>query len=381
MNTNIQALGQGLWVHLRTRSWLEIQRLTERWWQRWVYALTGLALGAWTVWLIHTDVAEDHAQAEQGVSVLRQQLSLQPAALSPAPMSPDNLQSHMASLPALTLQGQIWTDWQHVLTAHGLRLESLQPTMPTGGTSPATATGTTDLSKHLLQQTAAMQLRGRFEDWTRLWASCAKAGPVCSIDRIRIAATDSTHEVLIHVVLRLWMRPDEAAPIAPGMADEKISSTKGHASAWTVPLLEAISPHSERTLFVPDNLAPDNRETAPLAGNTVRTMAPTLRSAPLTADARPSTPGEAMSPQDPRHWPLAQVRLAGLWQRGHERQAILSTDTHWAKVGQGQRVTQEGHQVLAITDEGVSLRLGSGPVIQLGWQDPNLHLKKPEGAP
>ena len=72
-------------------------------------------------------------------------------------------------------------------------------------------------------------------------------------------------------------------------------------------------------------------------------------------------------PEDPRQWPLARVRLTGLWQQGADRQAILSAGPHWARVRQGQRVTQEGHRVAAITEAGVSLRLAQGPMFELTW--------------
>jgi hypothetical protein len=76
-----------------------------------------------------------------------------------------------------------------------------------------------------------------------------------------------------------------------------------------------------------------------------------------------------MLPDDPHQWPLARLRLAGLWQQGGTRQAVLSADTHWAKVAVGQRVTLEGHRVVTITEEGVGLRLGQGPVFQLTWAE------------
>lgn len=76
---------------------------------------------------------------------------------------------------------------------------------------------------------------------------------------------------------------------------------------------------------------------------------------------------QAVWPEDPRHWPLAQVRLAGLWQQGADRLAILTAGTRWAQVSLGQRVTLEGHRVAAITADGVSLRLAQEPLFKLDW--------------
>ncbi len=73
--------------------------------------------------------------------------------------------------------------------------------------------------------------------------------------------------------------------------------------------------------------------------------------------------------EDPRQWPLSRVRLVGLLQQGESRQAILTAGGHWARVSPGQRVTQEGHRVVAITHDGVSLRLAQGAQFTLDWVD------------
>jgi hypothetical protein len=80
--------------------------------------------------------------------------------------------------------------------------------------------------------------------------------------------------------------------------------------------------------------------------------------------------------KDPQQWPLAQVRLLGLWRQGAEPQAILSAGPHWAKVSQGQRVTLEGHRVAAITDQGVRLQLAQGAVIEIPWAATTAKVKK-----
>jgi hypothetical protein len=74
-------------------------------------------------------------------------------------------------------------------------------------------------------------------------------------------------------------------------------------------------------------------------------------------------------PDDPHQWPFSRVRLAGLWQQGGERQAVLTAAGHSVMVAPGQRVTLEGHRVVAITDEGVHLRLRKGPWLPLAWAE------------
>ncbi len=63
---------------------------------------------------------------------------------------------------------------------------------------------------------------------------------------------------------------------------------------------------------------------------------------------------------DPHDWPMAHVRLAGIWQDAQDRQAILLAGPHWVRARQGQRVTREGHTVERIEADRISLRAGQG---------------------
>jgi hypothetical protein len=364
MSLNLQAQGALRWPH-----W---QRLAERWWRRWVYALTGLALGFFVLWLLQPEVAENHAQAQQAVAGLQQQLDTlsRTASKPPEPAPTSLIQRYWTHLPDAARQGQLWTDWQQVLAAHGLRLQSLQPVALGGFAASASTAGGSEQRSSLPHQAAALRVRGRFEDWTRLWAACAEAGPVCSLDRIRVAATEQASEVQIEVVLRLWMRPGEAAQTAQGGANAPEAAALAQQTDWTAPLLQTFGPHSGLALFVSD--------TPVGADMALRPAQPPATSA---SNESPAAAGLEALPQDPRQWPLARVRLAGLWQQGPERQAILSAGTQWARVSRGQRVTLEGHRVVAITDRGVSLRLASGPVIQLDWQAPVSDVKSTGGEP
>ena len=195
-------MGLALRLPMGTLRWPHLQRLAERWLRRWGFALSGLALGLWGVWLSHAEVNEGHAKAVQAVAGLRQQLATLPGVLSAKPGKPLSFveQKMLASLPGAIRQEHIWGDVQQALTQHGLQLLSLRPLPPTGA-DPRHG----GLSSH----TMAIQLRGRFEDWTRMWAACALTGPLCAMDRISVVATAKPAEVQIDVVLRIWMRPVE----------------------------------------------------------------------------------------------------------------------------------------------------------------------------
>lgn len=109
---------------------------------------------------------------------------------------------------------------------------------------------------------------------------------------------------------------------------------------------------------------------ASLVGSAARMATSGAHGAEGVAGAAGIAAWEAL-PEDPRQWPLARVRLAGLWQQGADRQAVLSAGTHWATVTLGQRVTLEGHRVVAITGDGVRLRLAQGPLFKLDWLGDN----------
>ena len=334
-------------------NWPHWQRLAERFLRRWGFALSGLVVGLWGVWGAQLQVSEDHSRVAQAVAHLHQQLAALPAGLSgpPAKALSSHQQNMLASLPGEARQGQIWADLQQALTGHGLRLLSLRPLPPT----LADAAG-----RRLPSQAVAVRLVGRFEDWSSVWSNLTQAGPVCSIDRISVAATANPAEVQIEAVLRVWIRPGavSAHTLQPPDGTWLASAMAAHRQ----------SGHLEPALFA------QARGSGPLADGAVVRLADSAdhsdASGSGVAGASGAARGDANAvPEDPRQWPLARVRLIGLWQQGEDRQAILSAGPHWARVTQGQRVTQEGHRVAAITDAGVSLRLARGPLLVLGWDE------------
>ena len=347
--------------------WPHLQRLAARWWRRLAPALFGCLLGLLLLLTAQPEVRHQHAQAEQAVARLAQQW----AALTVAEVKPpqqalaSDLQRRLASLPAVTRQGKIWTDWQQVLATHGLRLQSLRPVATALADWPKSSSGGGDPRFKLTHQAAAMRVQGRFEDWTRAWMACTETGPLCTVDRISVVALPQAAEVQIDVVMRIWMRPSEGEATVGANPRDEGAGEQALQTAWMVPSPGAARPRSGPALFTADAASGG-------ASTGVATRAQEGAQATGAAATDPSDTAAAQKdlPPDPRHWPLARVRWVGLWQQGGDRQAILSAGTHWVKVSRGQRVTQEGHRVVAIHEGGVSLRLAQEPVIQLEGMGP-----------
>ena len=338
-----------------------LQRLAERWLRRWGFALTGLALGLSGMWLARPELGEAHASAVQAVAGLTQRLAGMPSGAptqKPAKGSamPDNAmpaaQGLLSGLPAWTPPEKVWTTWQQALVAQGLRLQYLQPLPPS----------TSDVRNGaLVSHVAAWRVLGRFDDWVRVWSACAESGPVCAIERIQIVATEKPAEVQIDAVMRVWMRPAEKR--AADVTDQGIQAH------WMPDVRTGLqkSGRSHVALFAPSHgtatapaAAADAAEASRAEGGALATKAEGASAAAASL---------VVLPDDPHQWPFARVRLAGLWTQGGERQAVLSAGPHAVRVMPGQRVSLEGHRVVAITEAGVGLRLGKGPLLELAWAD------------
>lgn len=354
----------------RPLDWAHLQRLAERWLRRWGFALTGLALGLSGMWLTRPEVSEAHASAVQAVAGLAQRLASMPSgALAQTPakgaaMTHQSMtagQGLLSGLPAWTPSEKVWTTWQQALHAQGLRLQFLQPMPPSTSEVRSGA---------LVSHVAAWRVLGRFDDWVRVWSACAESGPVCAIERIQIVPTEKPAEVQIDAVMRVWMRPAQK-PTAD-VAGQGAAKWSGHESDQDIqaPWMKDVrmglqqSRYSRVALF---GLGPVAAAVATDPADASRADRGALATNAEGASAVAAS--LAVLPEDPHQWPYARVRLAGLWQQGGERQAVLSAGPHAVRVMPGQRVSLEGHRVVAITDAGVGLRLGKGPLLQLAWAD------------
>ncbi|WP_416546620.1 hypothetical protein ACHEXK_12420 [Limnohabitans sp. DCL3] len=329
--------------------WPHLQRLAERWLRQWGYACAGLALGLSGMGLAQPEVGEAYATALEAQARLEQTLAEVASGLSaptPAAVSAPNglssvqVQRLWGALPVSSRPETLWTLWQQALAAHDLRLQSLQA-LPSNGEAGRGAS--------LVSHVAAWRVLGRFEDWARVWAACAEHGPLCAIERISVVPVDPPGEVQIDAVMRFWMRLPETQSL-----DER-----GLADGWG-PALPRRGPADRwRTaLFAPSLAAEAGVNPGKADG----------RSTASGADAAAADAASlANLPEDPQQWPLARIRLAGVWQHGGERLALLSAGSHTVTVRLGQRVALEGYRVAEISDKAVHLRLGHGAWRELTW--------------
>ena len=364
--------------------WPHWQRLTERWWRRWGYALAGWVLGLGVMFLVRPEVHEAHAAAEQAVTHWRQKMAAQapaPAAHSSRTQTALLADAHhwLQPLPPWAPEEVLWADWQRVLAARGLRLQHLQP-LPSGATA-ATPAGDPDKApggvdgpqRGLASHLASLRVVGRFDDWAHLWTACAETGQVCAVDRIHVVPTEQHDEVQIDMVMRLWTRPAHVDKSDMPLA--ALSQSQSHAhpqnlGPWATALMTFPPPERWRqALFVP-------AQSGAAAGPSARGGTSAVPGLPPLGPVPASTALVEVESDDPRQWPFAQVRLVGLWRQGDDRHAVLAAGQQAVRVELGQRVSSEGHRVVAITDQGVRLRSGQGPVFLLTWSDAG-----PDGPP
>lgn len=334
-----------------TEMWVHWPWLVERSLRRWGLACMGCLVGGGLVWQVHQHDFELHSQVAQEVARLEQQLAALPASQTaqiPLPF-PADFPGKLASLPRGDEPAPVWTALHQALAQQGLQWLSMRPVAPTA--KP-------EASVRWPSHAVVVRVKGRFEDWVKAWETLADIGVLCSIDKISVAATAVPAEVQIDAVLRVWMRPI-------GMPE----SPQG-GGAWQLFAQSAADPASKRpiaekwpVLFAQAFIGP----AAPVV--------PAASASSVGGESNQLLGTEGVSEtavalgQDPHQWPLSRVRLGGLLQQGGSRQAILTAGGHWARVIEGQRVTQEGHRVVAITDVGVSLRLAQGAQFALDWGD------------
>ena len=285
----------------RVRAW--VVRAVRR--GSWALAACLAGLGLVTGWAM--DEFEANVQLRQKVQALQEETRV---ASPPAEGVSTDREVHasdgpalMARLPAVRDAPALWLVLQKGLQQQGLQLEALRPqALQEVGPLPT--------------QAVAVRMQGRYADMASAWASLTDAGPVWSLDRLSASTSGSTGQLQWDGVWRVWLRP--------GPASGEAWPAHWHAAA--------------RREWV-DIADPFMAET----GRTARASEPTLLSA------------------DPRRWPLAQTRLLGVWQQDGRWQAVLAAGPHWAVLGPGASVAQEGYHIQTIHPDAVSLQARQAP--------------------
>lgn len=279
---------------------LALQRTARRWAHRWIWALAAALAGLLGVIGWQADVVVQREHLQQQVQGLR---AAAPAASTPGP-APSARRDLIDRLPAQSSASRLGLDLQTGLASQGLQVLALKPQALHSG-------------QPLPSQALALRWQGRFGDFGHAWASLVDAGPVWTIERLTVVPGLSAGTLQWDGVWRAWLRPDAAAP-----------------QAW--PALWETSPGP-----------------AGVAGHDpfVPAVSAAAASGVGTSDAVP--PG---LPADPRQWPLAAIRLAGVWQQADKAQAVLSAGPHWVVVGAGTGLALEAYRVKAVHPDSVELQ-------------------------
>ena len=267
--------------------------------RRWAWALAACLSGFGLVMVWALDELEAHAQLRQKVQDLQDAVRVvRPPAAMAAASSAADAPALMARLPAVRDASGLWLVLQKGLQQQGLQLEALRPqALQEGGPLPS--------------QPVAVRMQGRYADMASAWASLTDAGPVWSLDRLSVNATWPSGQVQWDGVWRVWLRPGPA-------------SGEAWPAHWDAAARRGLAGLADPFVAEP-GLAPGASEPAWLSA-------------------------------DPRHWPLAQTRLLGVWQQDGRWQAVLAAGPHWAVLGPGAFVAQEGYRIQTIHPDSVALQ-------------------------
>lgn len=272
--------------------------------RRWVWALAGAMSGAVGMIGWDADVIEQHSQLQRKVQGLQGVARPVVSAVLALPAGLDLIDR----LPAQSYASRLGLDLQHGLEPQGLQVLALRPqSLQTGLPLP--------------NQALALRWQGRFSDFSQAWTALVDAGPVWTLDRLTVVPSLPAGQLQWDGVWRAWLRPDAAAE-----------------QAWPAGWVTSPRPG------LPEGNDPFVPAVSTLAG-------PALSA----SDAAP-----AVLPADPRQWPLASVRLVGVWQQADRVQAVLSAGPHWVALGVGDQLAQEGYRVKAVHAESVELQALKG---------------------
>ena len=269
---------------------------------RWAWALAACLAGLGLVMVWAMDEFEAHAQLRQKVQALQ---DVSPGARAPAGKVSTAREARASDAPALIERlpdvrdaPGLWLVLQKGLQQQGLQLEALRPqALQEVGPLPS--------------QAVAVRMQGRYSDMASAWASLTDAGPVWSLDRLSVSVSGSTGHLQWDGVWRVWLRPGPAS-----------------GDAWPA--------HWD---------AAARRGSAGLADPFV-----------VELGRAPNASEPAWLSADPRHWTLDQTRLLGVWQQDGRWQAVLAAGPHWAVLGPGASVAQEGYRIQTIHPDSVALQ-------------------------
>lgn len=206
--------------------------------------------------------------------------------------------------PGLAEAGAVWSWLQQRLQAHGLQVQALRPQAVV-------------VDKDLREQPVVLHLQGRWRDWRAFEEGLDEHAPWWTIDHWQaVPVGPPSDEVHMELQARLGLRP---------LALEREGSTR----VWPV---------------------------WPVASG----EAPTSHADPFASAQKPVTSvaaGEGLAhlPADTSRWPMAQLRLLGIWRQAGAAHAVFGAGLNQVVVQSGRRIGQEAYRVRRIGEDHVEL--------------------------
>jgi Tfp pilus assembly protein PilP len=361
-----------IWLRMFKDHWHWLAR-------RWTFALLGFAAGllcvAWlnaqafgALWAqeeqlqsLHGQLSKLRSQVQEAQKMLAKDEAKLASNANPA------FQVGLSHLPSNEHQGVIWLKFSQLLGQYDVQLRSLRPVPEV-------------LAAPLASQAVAVRLHAKFGDWAAVWLAMNANGPVWSIDRLRITPQDQG--VDIDAVLRVWFGQDRDRDrdrdqdrdrdIGPALLLEATAGGGLEPSgAINVPrVASAVFRHAA----APDFQLPVNSDALSYTQNPLHKVRGPEKPKAIDVNVNEvaeevDTAAQAHEPRfvlavDPAQWPLARVRLLGVWQQGQDSYAILAAGPNWVRARVGHWVA--GHQVKRIHPQEVHLLPSQGTVKVLG---------------
>lgn len=281
-----------------------------------VAGLPGLGLGMWLTG------PEPEAMERLEAEIAQWQTRLQTAPVpAPAGMPPEPA---VPNWPAAGDVAALWSGLQQKLQAQGLQVLVMRPQAVT-------------VVRGLPEQTVALRLQGRWDDWLAVERALAAHVPWWVMDQWQVVpAGTAAAQVQIELQARLGLLPPALQGASPAVWMWPTWAVDQALDGGTVPL------------FGVDPVPP---VTGAGAGGTAASKA---------ADSLPA---------DPRQWPVRELRLLGVWQQAGVAHAVLGAGLNRVVVSAGQSVGREGWRVRRVAPDRVELgAVGSAAVLHLTLQ-------------
>lgn len=290
--------------------------LSQRWarWPQWALAVLACCVGGWLASGFWHDDIQALEQLRETVARLQSQLQPQVSEGLTPDARPEG--ADLVSPPDSLQATQAWPWLQRRLQAHSLQLLALRP-----GPLESSAQGQT--------QTVALEVQGRWSDWLAFERMLHQHAPWWTVSQWQVVPGGEVGQTRMQWHVRWgWRVPGAQQPLAFEFPH------------WSVAMAPEASAH--RVFDEPQRTA-----------------------SAVQADERAPA-----LPADSGRWPVATLRLHGVWQQNGVAHAVLAAGQHPLVVAPGQRVGLEDYRVHQVTADEVVLQplAAGGREVRLGWR-------------